>query len=82
MRLIVLSHVPIKGKDGRKWDKVYALTEKGKIVEPFMDNAQYGVLGFTEDDFLSPSDIKEIFEKYQAVDISFDDQGRIESYKK
>lgn len=82
MKLILLSHVPINGKDGRKWDKVYALSEKGKMVEPFMDRDSFEKLGFSDSDFLSTKDVEDVFKTFASVDLSFDANGRVESYTK
>lgn len=79
MRLLVLSKVDIKGKDGREWVKVSGLSEKGEVVEPFMPKAQFETLDFPTDAFLNLKDIETMFKEYKSVNVSFDSRGRVES---
>jgi len=79
MKLIILSKQAIKGKDQREWVKLAGLSEKGRIVEPFLAKAEYDALKFPEENFLTPQDVKLLFQDYKTVDVSFDDNRRVES---
>lgn len=79
MKLIVLSKINIVGKDKREWVKLTALSEKGKIVEPFFSKSEYEAFKFPEAKFMQSQDIDSLFKDYQSLDISFDDNRRVES---
>jgi len=79
MKLIILNKLPIVGKDKREWVKLSGLSEKGKIVEPFLAKAEYEALKFPEENFLTPADIAELFKNYKTVDVYFDDNKRIDT---
>lgn len=79
MRLIVLSKVNIVGKDKREWVKLTALSEKGKIVEPFFSKSEYEAFKFPESKFMQSEDIDSLFKDFDSLDVSFDDNRRVES---
>ena len=79
MKVIVLSKVNIVGKDKREWVKITAISQRGKVVEPFFAKAEYEALKFPESSFLTEEDVTSLFTDFKSVDISFDDNRRVES---
>lgn len=77
MRVICLKPEEIKSsKTGAEYRKVSYISEQGKSGEVFLSKEEFDALNFPVGKCLVLDDVKELFEKFQAVDVEFNERGR------
>jgi len=79
MKVILTNRKDIKSKAGQVFGLYSGISLSGSTVQVFLTPEQEAEFGLNSDHVVSKSDLTEIFEKFDSVDVEFNERGRVDT---